>query len=96
MKPMIPPPTTATRTSTTELVMPLFTSMPARQAPKVAFAPTDRSIPAVIRQRSMPADSSALKDVCLKTDIRLSTFRKFGVAMDKTIQRISRAPMVPA
>ena len=76
--------------------MPFCTSIPAKQAQNVAFAPTDRSIPAVIRQSSMPVDTSALNDVCLRTDIRLEYLKKLGDAIVSTIQRINNAPNVPA
>ena len=48
-----------------------LTSIPRMQAQKVALAPTERSIPAVIRQSSIPVDSRAVKDVCLRTDMML-------------------------
>ena len=78
------------------MVMPLFISIPARQAANVALAPTERSMPAVIRQSSMPVETSALNDVCLRMDIMFEYLKKFGDAIARTTQRITSAPNVPA
>ena len=86
----------ATTIRTKELVTPLVTRNPHIQAAKVALAPTERSMPAVIRQSSIPVDRRALKVVCFKIDIILSNFRKFGDAKARITKRMSSAPNVPA
>ena len=44
---------------------------PMTQAQNTALAPTDRSIPAVMRHSSMPVARKALKAVCFRMPIML-------------------------
>jgi len=53
-------------------------------------------MPAVIRQSSMPVETSALNDVCLRMDIMFEYLKKLGDAIASTTQRITSAPNVPA
>ena len=71
IRPTIVPAIRAIRIRTTGLVMPPLTSIPQMQAQNVALAPTERSIPAVIRQSSIPVERSAVKVVCFRTDMIL-------------------------
>ena len=73
-----------------------MTSIPAIQAQNVAFAPTERSMPAVIRQSSIPVESSALNDVCFRILIKFWKFRKFGDAIARTTHSSSSAISVPS
>ena len=53
------------------LDMPDLDRAPIKQAQNTALAPTDRSIPAVIRHSSIPTARKALKAVCFRILIRL-------------------------
>ena len=53
------------------LVTPALFIAPITQAQNTAFAPTDRSIPAVIRHISIPVARNALKAVCFNMPMML-------------------------
>ncbi len=76
--------------------MPRWIIIPATHAQNVAFAPTERSMPAVIRQNSMPQAVSAVNGVCFRMDIKFENFRKFGEAIVRITHKMSSAPTVPA
>ena len=80
----------------TGLDTPRCTSIPAIQAQNVAFAPTERSMPAVIRHSSIPVESSALNDVCFRMLIKFENFKKFGDAIAKITHKSSSAISVPS
>ncbi len=71
MKPTRPPATMATTIIKIPLVTFALFMAPMTQAQNTAFAPTDRSMPAVIRQSSMPVARKALKAVCFRMPMRL-------------------------
>ena len=77
------------------MVTPILTMAPATQAPKVAVAPTERSIPAVIRVSNIPVESRALKEVCFKMDIKFALSKKLGEANANAIHRMISAANVP-
>ena len=70
---------------TTGLVTPKFcTSTPMRQVDSTVLEPTDRSMPAVMRTTSMPAEMRQLMDVCLRMFIWLPKRRNLsGMVMEK-------------
>ncbi len=95
IRPINVPATIATTISTNELVIPPLTSIPQIQAQNVAFAPTDRSIPAVIKHSSIPVDSSAVNVVCFKTDIKLLYVKNLSLTTVRTTHKIISAASVP-
>ncbi len=81
-----------TRINTREFVMPkdVF-SIPIIHAHRIAFAPTDKSMPAVISTTSIAAEISPLTAVCLRIFIILLRVKNFSVASDKTMNKRTKA-----
>src|SRR5512139_541182 len=71
-----------------------MTSM-ATQPDRAASEPTDRSMPAVMMMKVIPAEMMALMETWRATFNRLDTVRKFSVARDMAASSTNSTAMAP-